>query len=143
MYSSILVPIDLGHESSWKKTLPVAVDLATKGNGELHILVVIPDYGLPVVGSYFPDDFSRNATAETEKALEKFVAEHVPAGMKVSGHVRHGTIYKEIIRAATKLSCSLIVLSSHRPETKDYLLGPNASRVVRHANQSVFVVRDN
>ncbi len=33
-------------------------------------------------------------------------------------------------------------IGSHRPELKDYLLGPNAARVVRHANCSVLVVRD-
>jgi len=33
------------------------------------------------------------------------------------------------------------VLASHRPDLKDYLLGPNAARVVRHADRSVFVVR--
>jgi nucleotide-binding universal stress UspA family protein len=36
----------------------------------------------------------------------------------------------------------VIVLASHRPELKDYLLGPNAARVVRHAKCSVLVVRD-
>lgn len=44
--------------------------------------------------------------------------------------------------AADKLGCDLIVLSSHRPEMRDYLIGPNAARVVRHAKQSVLVVRD-
>ena len=36
----------------------------------------------------------------------------------------------------------LIIMASHRPELQDYLLGPNAARVVRHANCSVLVVRD-
>ncbi|MBT6187404.1 MAG: universal stress protein, partial [Rhodospirillales bacterium] len=31
---------------------------------------------------------------------------------------------------------------SHRPALKDYLLGPNAAQVVRHADVSVLVVRD-
>ena len=35
----------------------------------------------------------------------------------------------------------LIVMASHRPELKDYLIGPNAARVVRHADCSVQVVR--
>ena len=56
--------------------------------------------------------------------------------------MRHGTIYKRIIKSADELGADLIVLTSHRPETKDYLLGPNAARVVRHAKQSVFVIRE-
>jgi nucleotide-binding universal stress UspA family protein len=46
------------------------------------------------------------------------------------------------MRLADKLGCDAIVMAAHRPELRDYLLGPNAARVVRHANQSVLVVRD-
>ncbi|MFQ5760821.1 MAG: universal stress protein, partial [Acidiferrobacterales bacterium] len=42
---------------------------------------------------------------------------------------------------AEKAGCDLIVMASQRPELKDYLLGPNAARVVRHANCSVLVAR--
>ncbi|MEP3300223.1 MAG: universal stress protein, partial [Pseudoruegeria sp.] len=35
----------------------------------------------------------------------------------------------------------LIVIGAHRPDFKDYLLGPNAARVVRHSECSVYVVR--
>ncbi len=35
----------------------------------------------------------------------------------------------------------LIVMASHRPEMKDYLLGSNAGHIVLHAPCSVFVVR--
>ncbi len=35
----------------------------------------------------------------------------------------------------------MIVMASHRPEMSDYLLGPNAARVVRHARRSVSVIR--
>jgi nucleotide-binding universal stress UspA family protein len=40
------------------------------------------------------------------------------------------------------MNADLIVLAAHRPELKDYLLGPNASRVVRHAKCSVYVIRE-
>jgi len=39
-----------------------------------------------------------------------------------------GTIYDEIIKAADKIGCDLIVMASHRPELKDYLFEPNAAR---------------
>lgn len=61
-------------------------------------------------------------------------------------HVRHvvgrGTVYEEILRIAGEIGSDLIVIGSHRPELKDYLLGPNAARVVRHADCSVLVVRE-
>jgi nucleotide-binding universal stress UspA family protein len=59
----------------------------------------------------------------------------------VHPHVLHGRVYDQIIEAANRVGADVIVMGSHRPELKDYLLGPNAARVVRHATQSVFVVR--
>ena len=56
--------------------------------------------------------------------------------------VRNGTVYEEILRIAGETGCDLIVIGAHRPELRDYLLGPNAARVDRHANCSVLVVRD-
>jgi len=143
MYKSILVPIDLTQESSWKKVMPVAVELAQSHGSDLHILTVIPDFGMALVGSFFPADYAKNTMAAAEQELVAFVKKRVPAGVSMTTDVKQGTIYKEIVRAADKLGSSLIILSSHRPETKDYLLGPNAARVVRHSKQSVFVVRDN
>lgn len=141
MYESIFLPLDLNQESSWKKVLPTALKLAGESNAKLHVLTVVPDYGMAVVGSFFPADYAENATVETEAELAKFIAENIPAKFNATGHVRHGTIYKEIIQAADEYGCDLIIMASHRPETRDYLLGPNAARVVRHAKQSVFVVR--
>ena len=142
MYKSILLPIDLGHESSWNKALPSAVDLARSYSAELHVLTVFPDFGLSMVSVNFPANFEQDNLARVSEDLQAFVKQHVPEGITVSSHVAHGTIYSEIIAAADKLDCDLIVVSSHRPEMRDYLIGPNAARVVRHAKQSVFVVRD-
>ncbi len=141
MYTSILLPVDLGHESSWIKAAPVAVNLAGQYDATIHVITVIPDYGMPVVGSFFPGDFADKAEAATQKELDKFVSTHIPAERLAGAHVVTGTIYKRVIINADKLGCDLIVLASHRPEKADYLLGPNAARIVRHANQSVFVVR--
>lgn len=142
MYRSILLPIDLGHESSWKKALPSAVELARANPADLHIMAVLPDFGLPMVSVNFPADFEKTGLASMAEALTAFAKEHVPEGVSVKTHVAHGTIYSEIMAAADKLGCDLIVISSHRPEMRDYLIGPNAARVVRHAKQSVFVVRE-
>ncbi|MGE0847546.1 MAG: hypothetical protein AB7L41_14870 [Flavobacteriaceae bacterium] len=35
-----------------------------------------------------------------------------------------------------------MVLLAHGPHLRDYLLGPIAARVARHAGQSVYLVRD-
>ena len=141
MYKSILLPVDLGHEASWVTAAPAAVDLAQHYGAKINILTVIPDFGMPVVGSFFPEDFAEKTLAKTKADLAAFVEEHIPSDLLGKTRAIHGTIYKRILINADDLGCDLIVISSHRPEKADYLLGPNAARVVRHATQSVFVVR--
>lgn len=141
MTNSILLPIDLNQESSWKAALPLAIKFAKAEGAQLNVFTVIPDYGMVIVGSFFPADHAKNTLVETEKLLAAFVDDHFSDDMKVNSSVRHGTIYKEILKEADKTNCDLIIIASHRPETQDYLLGPNAARVVRHASQSVYVVR--
>ena len=142
MYKSILLPIDLASEASWKKPLKLAVELASSNGGVLHVMSVLPDFGMSVVGSYFDQDFEGAALMDMSGQLKAWVSRHVPEGVKAEAHIAHGSIYHEIMRLADELGCDAIVIAAHRPELRDYLLGPNAARVVRHANQSVLVVRD-
>lgn len=142
MFNAILLPIDLASEASWKRPLELAVELARQGGAAIHIVTVVPDFGMSIVGSYFGEDFERKALAEAAEKLKAWAAEHVPEGVEAEVHVAHGRIYDEILRAAERLGCDAIVLGAHRPELSDYLLGPNAARVVRHASQSVLVVRE-
>ena len=141
MYKDILLPIDLNHESSWSKALPCALALAKAFGARLHVMTVVPDFGMSIVGSYFPKGFEKTALEGANAALHEFTAKHLPKGVDCQHIVRHGTVYEEILDAAKAVEADLIVMGSHRPELKDYLLGPNAARVVRHADRSVMVVR--
>jgi len=51
-------------------------------------------------------------------------------------------IYAEILGVAEEAEADLVVVGSHLPAVKDYLLGTNAARVVRHARCSVFDARE-
>lgn len=141
MFTSILLPIDLSAEASWVKAAPVAVKMARDDGIPLHVATVVPDFGTSMVGSFFEPGFEKDALHKAGEALSAWIGAHVPDGIEVHPHVLHGSVYDEILKAADKLGVDAIVMGSHRPELKDYLLGPNAARVVRHANQSVFVVR--
>ena len=142
MYTSILVPVDLGDEALASRTLDTAIDLAKRFGAEVHAMTVVPAFGFSIVGAGFPKDYEKSAMEGAQASLKAFLSARDAGGVPIKGHVAHGTIYDEIMKAADKLKCDLIVMASHRPELKDYLLGPNAARVVRHARQSVFVVRE-
>lgn len=141
MYKNILLAVDLGDEASWRKALPTAVDLCRVSGATLHVITVVPDFGMTIVAEFFPPDFEKKALAQADERLRAFLAQHAP-GVKAQCIVGHGTVYEEILRVAEKIQCDLIVIAAHRPALKDYLLGPNAARVVRHAQCSVLVVRD-
>ncbi len=142
MFKSILLPLDLANARGPDKALLAAVDLAGHYSADLHVMTVVPDFGMAIVGSFFEEGFEEKALTAARQRLSDFVRVHVPAGIQARAHVAHGTIYDQILRAAERLEIDLIVIAAHRPDFQDYLLGPNAARIVRHANQSVFVVRE-
>ena len=142
MFKIILAAIDLTDESSWVKTIPTAVNLCQSTGARLNLLTVIPDFGMSIVAQHFPKDFAENALAETRTKLGVFASEHIPDGIKKTLLVAQGTIYEEIIKTGNEISADLVIVASHRPSLKDFLLGPNAARVVRHFKRSVLVVRD-
>ena len=141
MYTDILLPVDLGNESSWAKALPAAIEYCESFGSNLHVMTVMPDFRSPMVAQFFPDDHEDKLMDNAKDVLHKFVADRVPEEIKVQHIVADGTIYKAIIETADDIGADLIIMGSHRPELQDYLLGPNAARVVRHSQKSVLVVR--
>ena len=141
MYKNILLTVDLGHESSWFKALPIAVEYAKSYGATLSVMTVVPDFGMSIVGSFFPEGYEKKAIDEVKRKLDAFCDQHIPSEITVRHIVGHGVVYEEILRVAAETKPDLIVMASHRPELKDYLIGPNAARVVRHADCSVQVVR--
>ncbi|MEY8838907.1 universal stress protein, partial [Cribrihabitans sp. XS_ASV171] len=105
---------------------------------------VLPDFGESWVSGFFDAGFHDKAVAEARARLEAMC--ETALGPDRNATVRHivatGTAYQEILHTAQEAGTDLIVIGSHRPDLRDYLLGPNAARVVRHSNCSVYVVRD-
>ncbi len=142
MYSTILLPVDVNEETPRRKLAPTAVALCRAFGASLHVVTVAPEYGLASVAQYFPPDYEARMHHELGERLREFVAAHIPAELGATPHLMHGRPYVEIVNAAQRIGADLIVMGSHRPELRDYLLGENAARVVRHAPCSVLVVRE-
>ena len=142
MFKDILLPVDLGHSESWGKSLPLAITLCRTMDANLHTLAVIPEVGPGMVDQFFPADFERTATTHMMEDLHAFTRAHVPADIQVQHIVAHGRVYDEILRVANTIASDLIIMAAHRPDLRDYLIGSNASRVVRHAACSVLITRE-
>ena len=142
MYRNILVPVDLSDKHSWRKALPTAISLCETFEAKLHLMTVVPDFGLPMVGQFFPEGYEAKLRQQAAKQLRDFAAQQVPGEIECRRIVGEGKVYQEILKAADAIEADLIVMGSHRPELADYLLGPNAGKVMRHARCSVMVVRE-
>lgn len=139
MFAKILVPVDVSIAEETQKLLLKAKALAAQWGSDVHVVCVIPDVGMPIVGSYMEDGFEATAKSETEAELTRQIE---AAGVTATTHVLSGTVYDKVIALATALDTDLILIAAHQPDLKDYLLGSNAARLVRHSNKSVLVVRD-
>ena len=104
-------------------------------------MTVVPDFGSAMVSQFFPRDHEEKMMERAGEVFHKFAADRVPDSISVKHIVADGTIYKTIIETAEVIGVDLIIMGSHRPELEDYLLRPNAARVVRHSTKSVLVVR--
>ncbi|MBU3259632.1 universal stress protein [Roseovarius sp. PS-C2] len=143
MTGPVLCAVDVSNPHRDDNVLRAAARLAALDDAQLDVITVVPDYGMSVVGSYFEKGHHEKAVEEARSLLRELVADVL--GAEANETVRHivatGNAYDEILRVAGADKASLIVIGAHKPDFKDYLLGPNAARVVRHSDCSVFVVR--
>ena len=138
MFKTVLVSVDVALPDEARKILAAAKALTEPWGCDLHVVTIVPDVGMAIVGSYldkrFEDQSHDAAEAELKAAMEE-------VGIAATPHVAAGTVYDRVIALSDSLGAELILISAHSPELKDYLLGSNAARIVRHSQKSVLVLR--
>ncbi len=149
MATKILVPVDLGDRETSDKVLAEGVGMAEHQSAQLMVMTVVPDmisgidYRYAIRGEMGgSEDYDlKKIVSDALEQLNEYVSGSTPKGMTVETIARHGTVYAQILDVADEIGADQIVIGAHRPQLADYLLGPNTSRVVRHAKCSVSVVR--
>lgn len=143
MKTSILCAVELNDLNLDRKVLTEAARLAALDGAQLDVVNVLPDFGESWVSGFFEEHHHEKAVEDTVSRLRDFCGEVL--GEDCNADIRHvvatGSAYQEILKVATAASSDLIVIGAHKPDLKDYLLGPNAARVIRHSDCSVYVVR--
>lgn len=143
MTKHILCAVDTSQKND-RAVLETADKLARLDGAKLDVVTVVPNFGVSLVGSYFDDNFQKQAVSDAKAFLKQRVIKVL--GEERNSELRHvvatGSIYEEILQLAEQTDADLIVIGAHKPDLREYLLGPNAARVVRHSNCSVYVVRD-
>ncbi|WP_029060985.1 universal stress protein [Labrenzia sp. DG1229] len=136
MYKQILIPVALDHETLIARKLEIARHLLAE-DGQITLLTVLES--IPGFVSEFVDLKIDNHL--TQKVAEKLRAA-VGEDQHVACEVVTGKPGVQIAAYAEANDTDLILVGSHHPSAQDYFLGSTASRVVRRAGCSVFVVRD-
>lgn len=142
MTGSVLVALELTDEESYDQALPKAVAFARARGEHLHLMAVVPGYGMPIVSAALPAGFEEKALRDAKAAVEAIGRAQVPDDVKWTAHVGHGDVTNEILRVTAETGASLIVMESHPPNAvRQLVIGSHAERVVHYSPVSVLVVR--
>ncbi|MCG8428258.1 MAG: universal stress protein [Chromatiales bacterium] len=142
MFNSILMPIDLQDTHLAMKAIKIAIDEARKHDAEIHVLTVMPGFGMPMVSTFFTDNKTmKDAMKTVAKELKKCIASNFPKDIKTHPHITEGNPAERILYQAEKLSIDLIIIPSHAQSLGQVFLGSCATKVVEHARCSVMVVK--
>lgn len=143
MIKNVLCAVDVADIEQDIPVLKRAAALAKLESAQLDLVTVVPDFGMSVVGTFFQSSHHDAALQEAKARLNQIAEKQL--GAEANAKVRHvvatGKAYEQILITASKADSDLIVIGANAPDVADFLLGPNASRVVRHARCSVYVVR--
>ncbi len=141
MFKTILLSVDVNDLKGSERPAEAAANLASAEGAELHVMNVVPDFGMAIVGAYFSATHNKEILAQAKAALEDWAVGRFDGVENVRLHVDQGTIYDLVLTEAKKVKADAIIVGAHKSQLKDYLIGPNAARIARHAKQSVFVIR--
>jgi nucleotide-binding universal stress UspA family protein len=140
MFKTILVPVDLGEVEAARPAIDKAVELAGISGGALRLIYVRAIVPVTYM-EFMPPAFDEEQQGQADAKLAEVAAGVALPAERVSTVVRLGSVYAEVLDEAEQTGADLVVVGSHRPTMATYLLGSNASTIVRHARCSVLVVR--
>ncbi|WP_417595499.1 universal stress protein [Oceanospirillum sp.] len=141
MYNTVLIPMDLEHEDMFPKAVALAQQLIGDEKGEIHAVYV--DQNLVHHGNFsLSEDAVKQALGDMKQQVKKLFKKYVPEHLRGKCRVKSGVVYDTVLEEADKVKPEVIIVAAGRPGFSSYLLGSNAEKIVRHANCSVFVVRD-
>jgi len=144
MLQNIAAFVDLDDEDSSHKVLTRAIDYSRHTGARLHVLTIVPNgmFKMTLVAQIIPADYERKLLDDARQRLAALIKKHATDDVQLEQNVSLGSVYKEALQFARNVDADLIVVGAHKPELKDYLLGPNVGQIVRHATCSVWVVRN-
>jgi nucleotide-binding universal stress UspA family protein len=141
MFRSIIVPVDLSEVELSRPAIAAAVAMAKESGGRVTLVNVVPIMPVMMLDTV-PVSYETEVAEKAQVSLGELAATIDLPRDRISALVRIGGVYHEVLDVAAKESADLVLVGSHRPAMATYLLGSNATAIVRHANCSVLVLRN-
>ncbi|MBF0471921.1 MAG: universal stress protein [Gammaproteobacteria bacterium] len=142
MFKRIILPQDLEVRGEAEAAcVRLVLERADPEQSEIHLVTVIPDFGMPLVASFFPQETLHRAEDEVKKRLWHLTRTLFPGWSHLHSHVRVGKPSREIVALARIIHSDLIVMPPHSGSSGQELIGSCTTRVVHNAHCSVLVVR--
>jgi nucleotide-binding universal stress UspA family protein len=139
----IIVPIDFSEHSEF--ALEAAASLAKKNNAEilaLHMLEISD-----AILSHSDREQQTKAIFLLElakKRFQNFLDKDYLKGVSLTPIVKHFKVFSEVSEVAKEHEADIIIMGSHGASgVKEFLVGSNTERVVRHSDIPVLVIKHN
>lgn len=139
----IIVPVDFSEYSEY--ALETASILAKKNNAEILVLHMLEmsEAILTRAGTDMQMEtmfFLKLA----EKKFEEFLKKDYLKGLKITPIIKHFKVFSEVNDVAEEYGADLIIMGSHGVSgLKEFFIGSNTEKVVRHSNIPVMVIKHN
>ena len=138
----IIVPIDFSKHSEF--ALRTAAKLAKRNNAELLVLHMLELSDALLTRTDADQQQKAFFFLElAKKRFEEFLDKDYLRDVNVTPIVKHFKVFSEVNDVAVDHSADLIVMGSHGVSGfKEFFIGSNTERVVRHSEIPVLVVKD-
>ena len=138
----IIVPIDFSEHSEY--ALRTAAKLAKKNNAEILALHMLEMSDIMLTAS---DGLQHEKAVYfyklSEQKFENFLDKEYLKGLTVTRIIKHFKVFSEVNNVAQQNDADLIVMGSHGSSgAKEFFIGSNTERVVRHADIPVLIVKN-
>jgi len=141
MFKRILLPIDVDYPEAAGAVYRKAAELAEQGGAEMHLLGVLPGFGMPIVASYITDEIRQETYQRMQEALEGFIDNYCHKPLPYS--IAVGKHWEEIVKLAGTWRADLIVVYHNKEKELNEVFSDSCSKkVAEHAPCSVLWLRN-
>ncbi|ARV06507.1 universal stress protein UspA [Polaribacter sp. SA4-10] len=138
----IIVPIDFSKHSEF--ALKAAALLAKKHNAEIYALHMLD---IQFVNLSESESYGQEKAVfflkMAEKRIKRFLLKDYLKEVKVFPIIQHYKVFSDINSIAKDVNADLIIMSSHGVSGfKEFFVGSNAEKVIRHSELPVLVIKN-